>query len=125
MALTMGCLGEGIKAQSFTFIAQVTSLTRILEFNLRPSLIMRFSIASLVVMSTYLLTARAGEFAMSTEATQFGSGVQSGPTIRELLVGRQSCQQGFGFCSNTGVCCPTNGDCCPKGKSHGLLFRSW
>lgn len=79
---------------------------------------MRFSLTSLFVIGTYLLTtARAGEFAESTEATQFGSAVQSGPSLRELLIERQGCQQGFGVCSNTGSCCPVGGGCCSSGRS--------
>lgn len=91
-------------------------------FNSRPRVqfpfIMRFSITSLFVIGTYLLTtARAGELAASTEATQFGSAVQSGPSLRELLIERQGCQQGFGVCSNTGSCCPLGGGCCSNGRS--------
>lgn len=39
-----------------------------------------------------------------------------------LLVAR-SCPSGYGFCTNTGVCCPANGDCCSDGGAHCVCSR--
>lgn len=83
---------------------------------------MRFSIASLVIISAYLFSA-AAEQAESFETTLLGSISQSGDRdMRELLVGRQGCQSGFGLCSNTGSCCPLGGDCCNDGRLFYIML---
>lgn len=35
--------------------------------------------------------------------------------LDELLGKRQTCASGFGYCTNSGRCCPDNTNCCPSG----------
>lgn len=50
-----------------------------------------------------------------------GSSSIDATTIRGLLIARQSgCPSGYGYCKNTGGCCPLGGDCCSDG-----LWREW
>ncbi|KAF9445938.1 hypothetical protein P691DRAFT_762067 [Macrolepiota fuliginosa MF-IS2] len=69
---------------------------------------MRFSIASLITIGVYLANTAAAAELVPT--------VPSWPsTGNKVLDKRQSCPSGFGFCSNTGVCCPLGGECCNPG----------
>lgn len=65
----------------------------------------------------------------------FVPGLLAGGTLRptfepvkgdsEALARRQSCESGYGYCSNTGVCCPLGGDCCSDGTCCNAGYQCW
>ncbi len=44
-------------------------------------------------------------------------GAGGSKVIRGLLVVRQACNSGYGYCRTTGVCCPVGGRCCSDRES--------
>ena len=76
---------------------------------------MRYLLSSLFLLATAAIQVGAEELVQAEPTTyrvNNAVGVEESNAIRGLLKAKRACPSHYGYCRNTGVCCPLGGDCC-------------